>query len=235
MGMIARMFEKSGYPSDLSAFEEVDVSGCSNELSESFRALCSKIFDATNGKAVPHSIMITSVVPGEGRSFVSANFGIFLAQYIEQSLMLIDCDLRQSSLAKLLGIPVEAGVSEYLLYEEDLPSLIRPTQDEKVNILTAGTPLENSSDLLGSVRIHDLVEELTSSYPERYFIFDTPSMEAVPESYVLSLAVDGVVLVAQPGRDKAMLKRVISDIGAHKILGVISKSQSESIYSFQEV
>jgi capsular exopolysaccharide synthesis family protein len=214
----------------------------SKELSEAFRLLCSKIFEPANKNTVPRSLMITSVVPGEGRSVVAANIGISLAQHIDQSLILVDCDLRLSSLAKLLGVPSEAGVSDYLSYEGELPGLVQETQVGKVRILAAGTPPENSSELLGSVRIHDLVEELACCYPESCFIFDTPSMEAVPESYVLSQAVDGVVLVVQPERsDQAMIQRVISDIGAHKILGIISNGsgvgscQPQSSFSFQEV
>jgi capsular exopolysaccharide synthesis family protein len=215
---------------------------CPHKVSESFHLLCSKIFEPANKKKIPRSIMITSVVPGEGRSYVAANIGISLAQNINHSLMFIDCDLGRSSLANVIGVSAEAGVSDYLLYKEELSALIQQTPVEKVCILPAGTPPDNSSELLGSVRIHDLVEELAASYPDRYFIFDTPPMEAVPESYVLSQAVDGVVLVVSPKRsDQVRLQQVISDIGAHKILGIISRDdgggdcQPQGYFSFQEV
>ena len=216
---------------------------CPHKVAESFQLLCSKIFEPANKKNIPRSIMITSVVPGEGRTYVAANIGISLAQKIDQSLMFIDCDLRRSSLANFIGVTAEAGVSDYLLYTGELSALIRQTPVEKVCILPAGTPADNSSELLGSVRIHDLVEELAASYPDRYFIFDTPPMEVVPESYVLSQAVDGVVLVVCPERsDEVRLQQVISDIGAHKILGIISRDdggggdcQPQSCFSFQEL
>ncbi|TKB12206.1 CpsD/CapB family tyrosine-protein kinase [Desulforhopalus sp. IMCC35007] len=212
------------------------------KLSESFRLLCSKIFEPANNKNIPRSIMITSVAPGEGRSYVAANIGMSLAQHIDQELLFIDCDLRRSSLANVIGVTAEAGVSDYLLYKGELSALIQQTPVEKVGILPAGTPPDNASELLGSVRIHDLVEELAASYPDRCFIFDTPPMEVVPESYVLSQAVDGVVLVVCPERsDEVRLQQVISDIGAHKILGIISRDdggadcQSQSSFSFQEL
>ena len=68
--------------------------------------------------------MVTSALPREGKSFVSANLGIALAQGVDQHALLVDCDLRAPSLAQLFGISSERGLADYLHDKGDLPSLL---------------------------------------------------------------------------------------------------------------
>ncbi|MFT5697263.1 MAG: protein-tyrosine kinase [Desulforhopalus sp.] len=206
------------------------VVNISSELAESFRLLRSKILHPAGGGVPPRSIMVTSVLPGEGKSFVSANLGIALAQGVDQHSVLVDCDLRRPSLAKLFGVSDLLGLADYLLYERELVELIQKTSVENMSIITCGIPPGNQAELLGSVRMHDLVDELTSIYPDRFVVFDTPPLQVASESIVLSQVVDGVILVVRSGcSSRAMIERVISDIGAHKILGIIFNGHSPNI------
>jgi len=208
------------------------VVGFSNRTAESFRVLRSKILLPQDGRPAPKTIMVTSALPQEGKSFVTANLGIALAQGVDQHALLVDCDLRAPSLAQLFGISPERGLVDYLLEKEDLPALLRKTSSKKLSILASGLPPINPAELLGSARMQHLVEELSSRYPDRYVIFDTPPLEVASESKVLSQAVDGVVLVVRQGFSSRMLvEKFISDIGKDKIIGVIFNGHKSNFIS----
>ncbi len=176
--------------------------------------------------------MVTSALPREGKSFVSANLGIALAQGVDQHSLVVDCDLRVPSLAQLFGVPSERGLVDYLQERADLSSLLRKTSMEKLSILASGVPPANPAELLGSERMHNLVEELASRYPDRYVIFDTPPLEVASETKVLSQAVDGVVLVVRQGiSSRTLIEKFISDIGKEKIIGVIFNGHKSNFIS----
>jgi len=208
------------------------VARFSSKTAESFRVLRSKILLPQDGRPAPKTIMVTSALPGEGKSFVSANLGIALAQGVDQHSLLVDCDLRLSSLARLFGISSERGLANYLQDSGELSSLIRKTSMEKLSILPSGLPPVNPAELLGSTRMHKLVKELASRYPDRYIVFDTPPFEVASESKVLSQAVDGVVLVVRQGvSGRTLLEKIVSDIGKEKIIGIIFNGQKSNFIS----
>jgi len=226
-----------GYPLSSSSPSEWDerlskVAGFSSKTAESFRVLRSKILLPQGGKPAPRTIMVTSALPREGKSFVSANLGIALAQGVDQHSLLVDCDLRVPSLAKLFGVPFERGLADYLQDNTDLSTLLQKTSLEKLSILASGLPPANPAELLGSDRMHNLVAELAGRYPDRYVIFDTPPLEIASESQVLSQAVDGVVLVVRQGiSSRTLIEKFISDIGKEKIIGVIFNGHKSNFIS----
>jgi protein-tyrosine kinase len=208
------------------------VASFSSKTAESFRVLRSKILLPQDGRPAPKTIMVTSALPREGKSFISANLGIALAQGVDQHSLLVDCDLRVPSLAQLFGVPSERGLVDYLQNSDDLSSLLQKTSLEKLSVLASGVPPVNPAELLGSERMHKLVEELARRYPDRYVIFDTPPLEVASESKVLSQAVDGVVLVVRQGiSNRTLIEKFISDIGKDKIIGVIFNGHKSNFIS----
>ena len=208
------------------------VTGFSNKVAESFRVLRSKILLPQDGRPAPKTIMVTSALPREGKSFVTANLGIALAQGVDQHALLVDCDLRAPSLAQLFGMAPERGLADYLQDNADISSLLQKTSQEKLMIIPSGSPPANPADLLGSERMAKLVKELSDRYPNRYVIFDTPPLEIASESEVLSQIVDGVVLVVRQGiSSRNLLEKFIADIGKDKILGVIFNGHKSNFIS----
>jgi exopolysaccharide/PEP-CTERM locus tyrosine autokinase len=190
--------------------------------SEAFRVLRSKILVPSDGRPAPKTIVVTSVLPQEGKSFVSANLGIVLAQGIDQHALLVDCDLRLPTLANLFGIDNTHGLSDYLKNGTELSSLIHKTSMDKLSILTSGVSPVNPAELLGSTRMHELVSELARRYPDRFVVFDCPPLMVASESMTLAQVVDGVILVVRQGHaGKVLLEKAVSDIGKEKILGVV--------------
>ena len=191
-------------------------------VSEAFRVLRAKILVPPDGRPSPRTILVTSVLPQEGKSFVSANLGVALAQGIDQHALLVDCDLRLPTLSGLLGIEGSGGLSDYLKNTEELPALIRKTSMDKLSILPSGVPPVNPAELLGSTRMNNLVAELSHRYPDRFVVFDCPPLLVASESMTLSQVVDGVVLVVRQGvTSKILLQQAIADIGKERILGVV--------------
>lgn len=203
-----------------------------NQVAESFRVLRSKILLPQDGRPAPKTIMVTSALPREGKSFVAANLGIALAHGVDQHALVVDCDLRSPAVAQLFGVSPERGLTNFLLGDGDISSLLQKTSMEKLTILPSGLPPTNPAELLSSERMGKLVSELAARYPDRYVIFDTPPLEIASESKVLSQVVDGVVLVVRQGiSSRTLIEKFISDIGKDKIIGVIFNGHKSNFIS----
>ena len=131
-------------------------------IPEIFKVLRTHILYPKNNKKKIQTVMITSAEAKEGKSFIAANLGISLAQGMDLHSLLVDCDLRRPSLAKLLGCSNATGLVDYLRDDLDLPELITRTATEKLSILPSGRPPLNPAELLSSARMEDLVKELTN-------------------------------------------------------------------------
>ena len=202
-------------------------------VSESFKVLRSKILFPKDGKARPRTIMIASSSPEEGKSFISINLAVAIARGLDQYALLVDCDLRRPSLAGLMGMGVEytRGLTEYLQGDSELSELICRTSINKLSVLPSGSSPQNPAELLTSVRMSRLVNELSGRYSDRFIIFDSPPFQVASESLVLAKNVDGVVLVIGYGKsDRAKLKVMVETLGSEKILGIVFNGQKEGYF-----
>ncbi len=190
-------------------------------MTEEFKTLRSRILHPWDKGTTPQTIMITSAIPKEGKSFITANLGISLAQAVDQHVLLVDCDLRKPSLAAMFGLPYKVGLVDYLRDNVELSDLIMKTSQRKLSVLASGRPPVNPAELLGSSRMQSLVKELSERYQDRIIIFDTPPMLVAAESAVLAGHVDAVIIVVRHGRSgKNQIKKLIDTIGTERILGV---------------
>jgi protein-tyrosine kinase len=188
---------------------------------EQFRLLKNNILFPEKGTP-PKSIMITSVSPSEGKSFVAANLAISIAQNIDEYVLLLDCDLRSPSIQSMFGLPDSPGLSEYLSGTQQLSSLLVKSFLDKLTILPAGGIPANPSELLSSERMKRLIREVKQRYSDRYIIFDTPPPHLTSETNAISRQVDGIVIVIQQGKTrKKNVLDLIEMYGKEKILGVV--------------
>lgn len=188
---------------------------------EQFRMLRSNIMFPVNGKP-PRLIMVTSAAPGEGKSFVSANLAITFAQDLNTHVLLMDCDMRRSTILTRFGYGKRRGLSEYLRRKTTLPSILVNTDYDKLTILPGGTTPRNPSELIASRRMSILLEEVKNRYQDRYVIIDSPPPKLTAETSVLARQVDGIILVAKYGSTrKDDLAELIEKLGEDKIMGVI--------------
>ncbi len=186
-----------------------------------FKMLRTKLLFPASGKPA-QSIMVTSAVPGEGKSFVSANLAVSIAQSINEHVLLIDCDIRRSSIHKYFGFVDVPGLSEYLSKGTPLPDLLLKTELNKLTILPGGFPSPNPSELLSSEQMRKLLEEVKARYSDRYIIIDSPPPKLTAETEAMARRVDGIILVVKYGSTPRGLVAELADIvGKDKVLGVI--------------
>jgi capsular exopolysaccharide synthesis family protein len=159
-------------------------------VAESFRMLRTNIQHyKTDG--LLRAIMFTSAGPKEGKSTVVANLAAAFA-WSAKKVLVIDCDLRKPIQHRIFG-KANRGITDYLVKNADLKSLIQNTGINNLDLLSSGSVRSNSAELLASVKTEKLLAELKREYD--YLLIDTPPVMAVTDACVLSSKTDGIILV----------------------------------------
>jgi len=190
--------------------------------SEIFKILRTNILFPKTGEA-PRTIMVTSALPGDGKSFVAANLAASIAQGIEDYVLILDCDLRRGCIHQRFGFDDNVpGLSDYLSGAQPLESLLKKTAVDKLAILPCGPSPPNPSELLSSITMKKLMVEVKSRYPDRYIVVDSPPPQLTAETTALANYVDGILLVVKyAATPKAMIEDLLEQLGREKILGVV--------------
>lgn len=160
--------------------------------SESFRALRTNL-QFVNVGGVPRSFVITSSIPGEGKSTVAANLAVSLAE-TGASVALVDADLRKPSVARFMGVDGAVGLSNLLAGMVDLEDVMHRWGRLELYVLPSGRIPPNPSELLGSKEMDNLLARLGEHFD--YVLIDSPPVLAVTDAVVLSRITGGTILVA---------------------------------------
>lgn len=167
------------------------------------------------------SLVVTSAIPGEGKSTVAANLAIAMAQ-AGKSVILVDADLRRAKQHNLFNLPNKVGLTNLLLGTAGLEAL-QSTGVQGLKVLTSGVFPPNPSELLDSNAMVRVLELLKAQAD--IVIFDTPPLVAVTDAAVLGAKVDGVLLVYRLGKvardGVARAKKLLENANA-RILGVVA-------------
>lgn len=192
-----------------------------SEAAESYRALRTSILLSSFG-APPKVILVTSALPQEGKTTVSTNSAMVLAQKGGR-VLLVDADLRRPGISKALGIKSSAGLSTVLSGVDKVEEAIVPfAQLPNLYVLPAGPIPPNPVELLGSAVMKDYIARWRNEFD--HIIIDTPPCLSVTDSVVLSVEADRVILVARSGQTpKAALRRaseLLTQVNA-RVMGVV--------------
>ena len=170
----------------------------------------------------PKTIMVTSATSGEGKTFVATNLAISISHELHTHALLVDCDLRNPSLAQRLGLQSGKGLSDYLAGDGNASELFMKTKVEKLDLLSGGTIQDNPAELIGSKKMEALIQELRSRYPDRYVVFDSTPLLATAEPEVLAKFVDGIIIVVRAGvTPRETVKQAIANVDKRKIIGFV--------------
>jgi polysaccharide biosynthesis transport protein len=200
---------KLALASSKEAVELVTQSRPRSQMAESYRALRTSLLLTFVG-GPPKVILITSALPEEGKTTTSVNSAIVLAQKGIR-VLLIDADLRRPSIHKTLGMGPKIGLSNVLTGNATLEQAIIPsTVLPNLFILPAGTPPPNPAELLASVQMKTVLEELREQYD--HIVIDTPPTLSVTDAVVMSTSADAVVLVIRSGQTTKPALRRARDI-----------------------
>ena len=167
---------------------------------EAFRNLRIKILFG-NGEESMQSLFITSTTSGEGKSLSAANIAITIAQQKIQTL-LVDADLRRGLLHNLFGLDKEPGFSDFLysqadVTEKNMKHVIRKTHVPNLFLLTAGKPIPNPAEMVGSKRFKDMMAYFVDRFG--FVLLDTPPIAIASDAYIISNYLDTGLLVVRQG------------------------------------
>lgn len=189
-------------------------------ISESYRTLRTNIHFSSFDKRIK-TIIVTSSVPGEGKSTICANLAVVMAENGYKTI-LIDCDQRSPRQHKLFNTSNEKGLSDLLVGNIEFSEAVQKTEVPYLNIITSGTKPPNPSELVASEKMKNFIENLKEAYD--YIILDTPPVIIVTDAQLLSTYADGCVLVVASSEvEKAAAvkaKELLEKVNA-KILGVV--------------
>jgi receptor protein-tyrosine kinase len=146
-------------------------------------------------------IMVTSALPGEGKSFLALNLAISVALERDSTVLLIDADTTRPSLSRLLGVPPMRGLLDLLTNRDlDPTQVLLRTSIDRLSFLPAGTLTPNATELLASRAMEELAAHMAARYSDRVLIIDTPPLLSAPEPPVLAGHMGQIVVVVEAGK-----------------------------------
>jgi capsular exopolysaccharide synthesis family protein len=190
--------------------------------SESFKALRTRVQYAKLEEKPLKTILVTSSIPGEGKTTVSLNLAGSFA-LANKKVLLLDCDLRKPRVHSVFEVNRYPGLSDYLFSNASLDEITRDTRLENMKIITSGTIPPNPSELLASKQLSDFFEKLKDEYD--IIIIDSPPFVSVTDAEILFRTTDGTVLVVQAGKTPSDIFfrscERLTALNPHNFLGVV--------------
>ncbi len=163
---------------------------------------------------------ITSALSGEGKSFVSLNLAASLARFGNR-VILVDADLRASSLDRTFNLVGGKGLIDYLDDNADLSGCLHATPIPGLWLVPAGGAARAPAEALGGQRMRDFMNEVHAMVPAPYVIIDTPAASAVPEPQIIARLSDALVIVVAANRTpRELVKQTIENAAGATIFGI---------------
>lgn len=223
------MFRKKEIPDVVRGVSLITLADRTSPVSEQYRTIRTNIQFSMIDKELK-TLVITSSGPGEGKSTTSANLAVVFANSGVRTL-LVDADLRKPTVAKTFGLSNHHGLSN-LLSERDskVSNVAQPSGIENLTILTSGPKPPNPSEMLGSVRMHKVIQDMRDDYD--LVIFDMPPVVAVTDAQVVASQVDGTVMVIREGisNKNALVKaKSLLEMVNANVLGVVYNGSTRNV------
>jgi capsular exopolysaccharide synthesis family protein len=166
------------------------------------------------------TVLITSTMPEEGKSLISANLAVTLARSRHLKTLLLECDLRRPTLAQVLTQRNLPGLSECLQSNRSVNDFIFETQPAGFFFLPAGAPPANPLELMQSAAFQQMMQQLTASFD--WILIDSPPVLPLADTSLLMRSSDGVLMVAREGvTQKKPMQKAIEVIDPALLLGVV--------------
>lgn len=204
---------------------------------EIFKILRTNILFPASGRP-PKTILVTSALPEDGKSFVISNLAISIARGVEEHVLLIDGDIRKPAIHQRFGMKDASGLSEYLARGDDIAAMIHKTPIEKLKIIPAGDPPPNPAELMSSKKMKALLNEVKSRYDDRYILIDSPPPAMASETNAVAQYVDAIIIVVRAGKTpRDAVADTIEHIGKEKLIGIVlnqADSSSTKFYGYEK-
>ncbi|MBI3382740.1 MAG: AAA family ATPase [Aquabacterium sp.] len=204
-----------------------------SQLEEEFRIIKRPLLENVRGQTAvrPHRanlIMVTSAIPGEGKTQTAINLAVSIAMELDHTVLLVEADVLRPSVLERMGVSSQKGLLDLLSSKGmALSDVLLKTNIPKLTLLPAGTASSRSTELLASTAMDDLLEELASKYADRVIIFDTPPLLSTTESRVLAAHMGQVVMVVESGKTPtSSVQQAFATVESHPVvLSMLNKYQ----------
>jgi len=147
-----------------------------------------------------NALAVVSPRHGEGATLTATNLAISLAREVHRTVLLVDLNLREPSVHKVLGFEPKHGISDYIVHDVPLNEILVNPGIDRIVVLPGRDPVFNSAEILASPKMVRLVEELKTRYPARIVVFDLPPLLGTPDALAFSPYADTVLLVLREAR-----------------------------------
>jgi exopolysaccharide/PEP-CTERM locus tyrosine autokinase len=168
-------------------------------------------------------IVITSALPGEGKTFTSLNLAMSIALAQDNTVLLVDSDLRKRSLTGLVGLNDALGLTDVLLNPQlGLHNVIIDTNFPKLRLIPAGQPYRDATELLASEQMRAVACELSRRYNNRIVLFDAPPLLASSQTIVLTNLMGQILVVVEEGKTlQTVIQEAVSLLDEDKVIGMV--------------
>ena len=188
-------------------------------VAEQFRALRGRI-DAIATQRPIRTVVVTSAMPGEGKTTSAVNLAIVTGLSLGRRVLLIDCDMRRPKVHRTLGLQPEAGLAEVLTGEASLDDALISIEGASLDVLAVRARPSNPSELLASAAMAQLVEHVGERYDR--VILDTPAAFGLPDAKSVADLCDGIVMVVRADRTRQEDARTVLEVlDRDRMLGLV--------------
>jgi protein-tyrosine kinase len=168
-------------------------------------------------------IMVTSSLPGEGKTYTSINLALSMAMERNYTVLLVDSDVAKSDVSWFYGLETQSGLMDLLLDDQlDVSKVLVRTDSPNLSVLPSGRRHSHATELLASKKMSDLLNEMAHRYPDRILIFDSPPLLGTTEAQVLTGLMGQIVVVAAAGfTSQQIVRETIATIDPSKVIGLV--------------
>jgi len=168
-------------------------------------------------------IMVTSSLPGEGKTFCAINLALSIAMEMGRTVLLVDADVARPRVLEIMGIEAERGLLDVLRdHKAQLSEVLIRTNIDNLTVLPAGQTYRRATELLASNAMNKLIEDIANRYPDRIIIFDSPPLLSTSEASVLATHMGQIVMVVEAERTpQDALKEALAQIESCEIIGMV--------------
>jgi capsular exopolysaccharide synthesis family protein len=200
-----------------------------SSVAEAYRTLRSNI-EFSSVDAPIQTLLVTSAMPGEGKTVTATNLAVVFAQ-AGRRVLLVDADLRKPGVHVLFKLPNFQGLTTLLRRDEaSIETVVQRTEQDNLQVLTTGPLPPNPAELLGSQRMRAILEQLKAGYD--LLVLDSPPVQAVADAAILSSFMDGSLFVidAAKSRRRAVhqARETLDRAGAHVVGAVLNRIPSKA-------
>jgi receptor protein-tyrosine kinase len=199
-----------------------------SQLAEEFRVIKRPLLMNAFGRGAArvangNLIMVTSSLPGEGKSFCAVNLAMSIAMERDHTVLLIDADVAKPSVPRYLGLKTDRGLMDLLIDDSlQMSDVLIKTNVEKLTLLPAGRGHRYATELLASNAMDRLLDDVARRYPDRIIIFDSPPLLATSEARVLATHMGQIVMVVEAEKTThEAVKEALKHIEGCEVVGMV--------------